>query len=745
MTTGIANSGAALGEGLNAGADFGTKVIGAARSRQQYQQDQSGRQAQTDQINNVADTVPGGEPDQEAAQNASAHAGFLQSLGQGISHIGQGINDFFAGAPAAAAVKAPGATPGAAPASGLPAQPGTAPAPGGAPGAVAMGAPNPQAAPVGLPQAPGAPTMGVAGGAPAYMEDGGPVPQAGGTPNSGAALGAGLNSGADFGTMVTNAARSHQQYQQDQAARQAEAHPIEQFAAHLHSGALDDQGSAPSATPDVGLPGAQASSASSPAQAQTSDGTPQVGLPDPKASQAAAQKGANPAQAAAVGLTAQVAKDPGAQQGEPEDPSKAAHSLTPDWWDQNDKLMLHAASAAAAAGHDPDAVYQSLNHMRTSFVQGHMLRAASAASVALQNGDMDAVEQNLRNMNYYLPDGKDLNVQKDGSGNLVYQNPLQQFIGSDGQPTDNAKSPGPDGKMVANKPNMIPVDQAHIQMLGQAILDPMKVNDTLMATRAAVAKQQLEHSQAQAALNTSEGRLDIGKARLGEMSSTNVKNLSAAQLDQAKAAAGGFALQRLRLLAQNKNMDPGLLKGAQQASQAIDDTLLGSKTSVPIADKNGDPSLSPAAGKVVHDPSTVPDNLKNVTPVEWAQLKSTAQDLYIANGKGGMSPGTAAQIALQVHGAKGQNHKGADGKPQPNAYVHPELGEVGVWNGKSYTIYKTAPNSAETINGTGAAQDQYTKILAGLGGGGGSESGGMTNEESDVMNADDNAPAIEPK
>lgn len=743
--TEIANPGAALGVGLNAGARFGQSVIGAARERQQYQQQQDEKQAAGDAA--ATDSTP------DEATNAANHAGFLQSLGQGLSSIGTGINNFFAGAPA------PGAQPGAAPASGLPAQAGTAPAPGGAPGAVALPAgPNPQAAPVGLPQSPGAPTMGTQGGAAAYMaaggpvpqgnepraylEDGGPVPAApGGIASPGAGLANGLNAGAQFGQSVIGAARGRQQYEQDQNARQAEAHPIEQFAAHLHGGALDDNGNAPGSA-SVGLPGAQSNA--SPAQAQTNDGTPQVGLPDPQATAAAAQKGANPAQAQAVGLTAQVAKDPGAQQGQPESASKAAHSLTPDWWDQNDKLMVKAAAAAAYAGHDPDTVYQSLNHMRTSFVQGHMLRAASAASVALQNGDMDAVEQNLRNMNFYLPDGKNLTIQKDSNGNLVYQNPLQQFIGPDGQPTDAPKSPGADGKVVANKPNMIPVDQAHIQMLGQAILDPMKVNDTLMATRAAVAKQRLEAAQTQSQLNTSQGRLLIGQARYGEMQSTNIKNLSAAQLDQAKAAAGGFALQRLRALMQNQKMDPALLKGAQQAGSAIDDALLGSKTSVPVTDPDGNPSLSPAAGKVVHNPASVPANLKDVNPIEWGQLKSTAQDLFVANGKAGMSPATAAQIALQIHGAKGQSHKGADGKPQPNAYVHPELGEVGVWNGKGYTIYKTAPNSVETINGTGAAQDQYTRVLGALSGGGGESGGaGMTNEESDAMNSDDTAPAIE--
>jgi len=718
---GLPNPGAALGSGLNEGADFASKVIGAARGRQQYQQTQAAQKASGDAIQGVAQSANnGGEPDAEADQdaqaNTQAHTGFLQSLGQGLSHIGTGINNFFAGAPAA------GARPGAAPASGLPAQPGMAPAPGGAPGAIAYPAgANPQAAPVGLPQAPGAPTMGVQGGAPAYManggpvpymSDGGPVPQPGGAldpktafldqggpvPTPGAALGNGLNAGAQFGQTVTDNARAGQQFQQNQSAQKAAGDAIESYASHLHGAGLDDKN-----TPNSADPG------------------------HPEFSQAQ-----NPQQ-----LVAAVAQDPRAQQGLPEKGNSQPHSITPEWWDDSDQKMAHAAAMAAYAGHDPDQVYQSLNHMRTSFVQGHMLRAASAASVALQNGDMKAVEQNLRNMNYYLPDGKDLTVSKDSDGNLTYQNPLQQFVDAQGNPTDAPK--GPDGK--PNKPNMIPVDQAHIQLLGQAILDPMKVNDTLMGTRAAIAKQRLEAAQTEAQLNNSNARLMIGKARLGEAPAINYKNMSQGDLDRAKAATAGYALQRWRATLASQKLDPSLLKGASAASAAIDDALLGTKRSVATEDSEGNPSLSPAAGKVVHDPASVPKELQHVDPLEAGEMKAVAGDIFIANAHTGMSPTQAAQYALQIRNAGKQTHKGPDGKPQPNAYIHRELGEAGIWDGKQYRKFRIGQQSAAGLLDNGGKMPEQALISAGLGGGssGGGAAGAPTdNEEDFALGSDQN-------
>lgn len=750
----IANSGAALGAGLNAGAQFGGSVIDAARGRQQHQADMAARSASGTAVDNVGNSI-GGLPvapsqgdGQDPQANASAHTTFLQSLGQGLAHIGTGINDFFAGGPTVQ-----GANPGAAPASGLPAQPGA-----GAATALPAGV-APQAAPVGLPQAPGAPTAGVASGAPAYMADGGIVPG-----NAGA-LGAGLNAGAQFGNSVIAASREREQHGLDQSSRGAAGaavddianHPVEQFAAHLHGAALDDQHVPNSvATNAVGLPvppgGADAGTpppaapvpgGDAPAAGPAPPGAAPDPGPNPQGPPAAAPA-PNPAQVQGAQLLATVAKNPAAQQGLPEkgatasDPNAsgsggadAPHSITPEWWDHSDKLMVHAAAQAARAGHDPDQVYSSLNHMRTSFVQGHMLRAASAASVALQNGDMDGVEQNLRNMNYYLPDGKDLNVQKQ-DGQLVYQNPLQQFVDATGAPTNSAK--GPDGK--PNQPNMIPVDQAHIQLLGQAILDPMKVNDTLMATRSAAAKQALEAAETSAKVTDANAHQTTASARLGRVASQNVKDLSQATLDQARAATAGYAMERWKATIANKNLDPSVLKTASAASTAIDDFLLGTKKSIPIDDPNA--LLGGTAGKIVHDPTTVPKEFRNVTSLEWGQLKATAGDLAMANVKSGMSPTQAAQITLQIRQQAKLSHKGSDGKPQPNAYVHRDQGEVGIWNAGAGR-YDKYPISQQTAANLGGNMDEASFIRHGLAAGGGNTPDNHT--DNDENSPDNTAPA----
>lgn len=744
MAGAIANSGAALGEGLNSGAQFGSSVINAARSRQQYQEDQAAHAASGAAVDDTANSTPGSAPAGDPAQNAAAHTSFLQSLGQGLAHVGTGINNFFAGAP----VNVQGASPGAAPGSALPAQ-------GGAPsGVLPRNTPGP-VPPVGLPQAPGAPTAGVGGGATAYMADGGPVP----APGVGA-LGAGLNAGADFGTKVVDASRSRQQYGEDQAARSASGaavddianHPVEQFAAHLHDAALDDQnvpnGQAAGA---VGLP-SPPQGAGSPAPAGSPTPAPAAGgSPPPAAANSPPPQGGapaapapNPTQVQGAQLLAKVAQNPAAQQGLPEkgatesDPNvsgsggaTAPHSITPEWWDHNDKLMLQAASAAARAGHDPDQVYSALNHMRTSFVQGHMLRAASAASVALQNGDMDGVEQNLRNMNYYLPDGKDLNVQKK-DGQLVYQNPLQQFTDSTGQPTNSAKDPVT-GK--PNQPNMIPVDQAHIQMLGQAILDPMKVNDTIMAARGAAAKQALEAAQTQSQVDTGKARLTTAQARLQRVGSQNVKDLSAAQLDQARAATAGYAMLRWKAQIASQKLDPSVLKGAAAAGSAIDDALVGVKKSAPINDPDGSLSIAPVAGHMYRDPATVPKELRDVSTLESGELKATAGDLYISNMKQGMSPTQAAQITLQVRNSSKQFHKDSTGKSQPNAYVHRQQGEVGVWNptSKQYDKYSIGQQTAANLGGS---MDEGEFIRQGLAQGP-SSGGAATGNQPDNHTDDD--------
>lgn len=697
--SGIANPGEALGAGLAAGQDLYKNVVGASREREQHAQDQQDRiDAQNYELHGVNPTQQSGIP---APAQAQQHAGFLQSIGQGLSHIGSGIANYFS-------------APGAPPAGALP-----PPAP------TAAGIPGPPMAAV--PNGGPTPTVGVPGGV-AMAAEGGPIdnntpqlavsdPQqaagAGGIPNTGAALGNGAAQGQALVANVINASREREQHGQDMDSRAAqsdamtngvmppsqETHPIEQFAAHLHDGALNDSG-----------------------------------VPNGKQ----AIPGTDPGQTLAA-----TAKNPAAAQGIPEKTPAAgdtnvagaggqAHSLTPDWWDNSDKLMVKAAASAARAGHDGDAVFQSLNHMRTSFIQGHMLRNLSAANAALMSGDQKGVETSLRNMNYYLPDGKDLGVEKDAQGNLTYQNPLDPYLDDKGQPTTTK----------SDQKNMIPVDAAHLQMLGQNVLDPMKVNDITVAARSAAAKQALEAAQTHAQVVTADAKNTRANTDAILAKPRAIKLLSSAQLDQARAAAGGFAIRQLQV--KYPKLDPTVLKGAKEASDAVDQAALGRQIRYPATDEKGRPSLSPAAGHLGNDPKTIPPELKNATVLQLGDTKALAADIYAGNAGTGMTQFRAAQIAIQKLQGEGKSHPGPDGKPAPNVYVHKELGEMGIWNPhtKKYDRIKVSPQSISTMaDGTGKMDESDLAAHAAISGmNGGSESGESIAPSG---NPDDDLPAKE--
>lgn len=695
----IANPGEAFGTGMSQGQGLYNGALGASREREQHGLDTQARIEDQQAIQ--GGVIPGSAPGNVDPAQAQSHAGFLQSIGQGLSHIGTGISNYFGGA---------AAQPAGAPAGQAGALPPPAPTAGGIPG-------PPQTMPNGGPN----PTMNVPGGV-AMAAEGGPIDAQtpivpgsdGGIPNPGASLGNGAAQGQGLAGNVINASREREQHGLDQASRGAagdaidqsvmpgagadQTHPIEQFAAHLHDGALNDSGVPNGKQAIAGV-------------------TPQQQL---------AATAQNPA--AAKGIPEQTptsGSDNVSKNGD-------AHSLSPEWWDQSDKMMVHAASAAARAGHDGDAVFTSLTHMRTSFIQGHMLRNLSAANQALMSGDQKGVETALKNMNYYLPDGKDLGVEKDAQGNLTYQNPLDPYIDAQGAPTTQK----------TDKKNMIPVDAAHLQMLGQNVLDPMKVNDITVAARSAAAKQALEAAQTHAQVVTADSKQTRANTDALLAKPRSIKLLSSAQLDQARAAAGGFAIRQLQ--AKYPKLDPQLLKGAQQASDAVDQAALGRKIATPTMDNDGNPSLSPAAGKNVNDPSTVSPELKNATPLELGDIKALAGDIFVANAASGVSQWRAAQMALQMHAAKGKNHPGPDGKPQPNAYIHRETGEMGIWNQhtKRYDKAKLSPQSVSTmLDGTGKMTQEDLaahSAIAAMGGGG---------ESADSIapsgNPDDDLPAKE--
>ena len=409
-------------------------------------------------------------------------------------------------------------------------------------------------------------------------------------------------------------------------AQQATAGLMESFAQHLNDGALDDKG----------VPNGQ------------------QGIPS------------NPAQ-----VLQSVANNPAAAKGIPEDgPSGSQpHSLTPDYWDRSDQLIAKAAQSAALAGHDPNQVSQSLEAMRTSFIQSHFLRNLASANVASMSNTPEsqaALEQSLHNAYYYLPDGKNLKLSRGDDGKLQYQDPFH--------PT------GADGK-----PNMVPVTPEHIQLLGQAALNPMNFAAALQQYRMAPINAQIAQQEANAKTLTATGEYKRGagieaggQARLGEVASTNVKNLSQAQLDQAKAQSSQWALKFLN----GMKLDPTAERAVLATTQLTDSMFLGPPKQVPDVDGQGSPNMSPAAGKVIHDSSRVPKEFQNASAPDLAQVKGWAAGLVAANPRA-MTPQQAVSIAGHAYSQAKATHPGPDGKPVHDVMVDQTTHTMHVWDTQS--------------------------------------------------------------
>lgn len=429
--------------------------------------------------------------------------------------------------------------------------------------------------------------------------------------------------------------------------------------------AMVDQGAPPSAAP----PAAAAPQGAGP-QAGPQAGAPSAqGASPAVAASASAVQAVQNAPASDPAKTGQQVTSPGAE-GKP-------HSITQEKWDDWDQRIDKAVGLAALAGHDPGQVRQALEANRNAYIQGHVLRYLSSANVALQNGDQKGVEAAMRNAYYYMPDGQDLTVQKDKDGNLVYQDPIDPYK------IDNNNR---------KQPNMIPVDAMHLQLLGQAMLDPMNVQKTLQGVISARATAFKEMAQGRAAGVTAEGNLRKGtgieyegEAHKERVSSQNYKDL--AEGDAARVRATAYANHVQNIFHQNK-IDPQLIKGSQDAAAAFEDAAQGQKTTI-----EGDPTQNPNVGKTTRDPkkSSVP----GATPADIVSGKALASDIF-AGGGGSVTPQRAAQLATLAHVAKRSNHPGKDGKPVADFQTDPKTGDTHVWNRatKQWEAFKLPLTSA---------------------------------------------------
>lgn len=676
-TGGYPSPGAGLISGLQAGQQL---VINAQRQRimnQWWQQQQNAETAKQIQTENLARRAQGqpplampGQPGYTPDELTGAHPGIVDSVVQGAQNL---VGRLF-GSPTTTSPGAGPSQPQAIPSPPQSQVPQNGPNGQGSPAAMQQGGPVPSTA------SPASRFSGVndshqalpgvsgydQGGVVSTAQDGGtgtpavlppaalpmpaaPIQGAGGYPSSGAGLVSGMQAGQQIAGGAVDTAHLNAQYANTQTAQQAMTDTIEGMAQKLDAAALDDNG-IPKGTYGIAPP---------------PPGTPAAGAaPTPPV-----PSGTPPESAAAMKAATAAAADPNAQAGVPQQsPSQSGkpHSLTPDFWDGVNNDAVQAAALAARAGQDPNQVYHSLIAMRNTFFQGEVLKNLSAANVALMNGDQKSAEKAIKNVYYYFPDGNELQTHRGPNGELQYQDPIH--------PT------GADGK-----PNYVDVTAQHLQILGQAALDPMQVATTLQQYRMLPFNMSLAQLKAQGAYATGAGRQAWGQAALvksqsdaGRVASQNYRDLSAADLDRARAASSGYALR----LIQGMRLDPTAAKAANDAASAVDNLALGPSQQVPVTDAQGNPSLSPAAGHVVHDTNRADPSLSHASAQDIAQVKAWAAGLVAANPRG-MTPQSAASVAAQAYRQAKTTHKGSNGKATPDVMIDSQRGAIHIWNAKA--------------------------------------------------------------
>ena len=513
---------------------------------------------------------------------------------------------------------------------------------------------------------------------------------------------------------------------------------VESVFHHIHSGNLDDDGKPNGATPPAAIPapGAAPASASpvptAPAQPAAA-GAPVPGAPPgagavppgaapvagtppaqpqgappaavPQAGATPASGSTNPAQPAATADAIATAKaSPQAQTGTPEKTPASSgqpHSLTADYWRESDARIAKAVSAAAMAGQDPHQVYNALTALRTSNIQGHVLKNLAAANTALLNGDEDSVRKALENVNYYLPNGQGMQFHNATAqeaaadttgttkpGQLMYRNPMFGLYGHQGEPEYQSVTP------------------QHLQLLGTAALDPMNVQNTVLKTYQAQAQAQKEMLGAKGEYMTGQGRLALGNARFGEM---QLKQRGVAIDDYLKFATGQQHEAEANWYSQRgpggagdgrpKVTTSNIMQAQKAAREAVDSQVQGQFTTAPLNNPDGSPNISVAAGKPVHDATRIPPLYQGLTPEAQSKIENLGGQIAGAN-IGVYSPQESGDIAARIvryeqSGGKSTHANPQTGKPEKDIVYDPKKGTVHVWVGNGWKNAYLQPNVAD--------------------------------------------------
>jgi hypothetical protein len=460
---------------------------------------------------------------------------------------------------------------------------------------------------------------------------------------------------------------------------------------------------------------------------------PPPGSPDAQAQQAQAQKGQQAgATAAAVQQGTQQSQQDQAQ-GQPK-AGNAPHSLTTDDYDNLQHLKMRAVHSAIMAGKDPNTVYNSMNALETAHFQSQITRYMSNAQAALQHGDMDGVKQSLKNANYYLPNGQDINMK------TATQQDVDQAAQANG-----GQSPFKVGDLMVEAPTYgmpggskqqyVPVTMQTLQLEGQNLLDPTKVAGIISGTYTAQSEARLREQQGQADLTNANARWvqaggianwrNAQAAFTQASTATKLKLMQAnGELDQAKA------LKLLQDSADAAGKGPKVTAGAVQtaakaAGQAAQSAMLGPQTVI----------NDPVTGQhISHDTTKVDPAYAGFSAAQQNDVLGLAQGIAAAN-VGSVSAQDAAGLAAQIvrfqsQGGSATHQEG--GKTYKN-YVFDAKTDTGhVWvpsgGGKgSWRVFRGTPNVASAEPGID------------VGGGGGqtgaepeSDSGGGTQSNDDI-------------
>jgi len=468
------------------------------------------------------------------------------------------------------------------------------------------------------------------------------------------------------------------------------AHHIEAFAKKLWDGGLNDAHvpngqqavAAPPSTPVPSSPDASAPPAGIPsAGAGASPAPPPVaGAPSPGATTPGASSPAIPTGLATAPPRVQKAAvaavtDPASNQGKPQAPPP--HSMSHYDYDHMDKLAYTAAAAAERSGQDGAKVLESLHTVRTSFIQSGILKNITAANAALMIGDQKSLEQAMKNVNYYLPNGQDLEMHKGPDGVLQYRDPFAP--------------PGADGQQP-----WVDVTTQHIQLMSQNAMDPTKVQGIINDARLQGSQAEYRARHGQAELNTSEASLGNSRASESRAGSARALVPSQEHLNMARATALRTTADAaaVRAAGASKGMvtPAAASAAADKASKAAEAAQQG------IMETNTNEN-SRAYGMPMRNNAKIPwwyagqDGKTKLGPADLAGSQSFASQLGAANV--GMGASAIAEIAGKIYHnqhIKRTTHKGDDGKQQNDVLMFPDSNQIGYW-----VADKNTPNGGRLV------------------------------------------------